>query len=145
MTHARKIAREVSLLIPKLVVSIRQNFFEIEELTNRQIVTLMYISESDRPKLTDIAENFQVSAPTVSGVVDRLTRKGYLRRERDQQDRRVVYVVLSRKGTEFIERFRKTIQQRWETILDCLSRAEQEEYLRILRKILKNMTGRENA
>ncbi|MBU0693445.1 MAG: MarR family transcriptional regulator [Candidatus Omnitrophica bacterium] len=132
-----KVAKEVSVLIPKLIVGIKKSFFEIEELTNRQIIILLFVYENKRANISDIANNFLVSLPTITGIVDRLVKKGYLERIHDEVDRRVVYVALNDKGRNFVNKFLVTVKKRWHKILTFLNLKEQAFYLKILKKIIK--------
>ena len=58
-----------------------------------------------------------VSAPTVSGVVDRLVRDKYVTRSVDLKDRRVKNVVLTKRGEKTLVQFRSNIEKRWAHIL----------------------------
>jgi DNA-binding MarR family transcriptional regulator len=48
-----------------------------------------------------------VSKPVVTRALNTLGSLGYLRRERDQDDRRNVFVVRTIDGAEFLEGFKK--------------------------------------
>ncbi|UCC95244.1 MAG: MarR family transcriptional regulator [Candidatus Omnitrophota bacterium] len=139
MDYTERIAQEVSVLVPKLAVGVWKKFFEIEELTNRQIIVLMFLYENKSVKISDIARGLFVSFPTITGIVDRLVKKGYLLRGRNSKDRRIVYINLSNKGQNFVKRFKENIRKRWQKILSYLTREEQESYLSILKKILKTI------
>lgn len=132
-----KVAKEVSVLIPKLIAGIKKSFFEIEELTNRQVIILLFVYENKRANISDIANNFLVSLPTITGIADRLVKKGYLERIHDEVDRRVVYVALNDKGRNFVNKFLVTVKKRWHKILTFLNLKEQAFYLKILKKIIK--------
>jgi DNA-binding MarR family transcriptional regulator len=144
MSFTERLSKEVSVLVPKLIIGVRKNFFEIEELTSRQIIVLLFIYENNCAKITDIADNFMVSLPTITGIVDRLVKKGYLMRERDERDRRLVYVFLNNKGKKFVMRFKATIKKRWYKVLSYLNRKEQEFYLKILKKLIKALNEERN-
>jgi DNA-binding MarR family transcriptional regulator len=131
------IARELSLLIPKLITGVRASFFEIEELTNRQIIVLLFIYESGVANISSIAKNFSVSLATITGIVDRLVKRGYLKRKRDTRDRRIVYVSLSSKGARFVGDFLSIVRKRWKNVLKFLNEQERRAYLKILKKIVK--------
>jgi DNA-binding MarR family transcriptional regulator len=48
----------------------------------------------------ELARRCMITPATLTGVVNTLVRAGYLRRERDQNDRRVVWLVLTDAGAE---------------------------------------------
>jgi DNA-binding MarR family transcriptional regulator len=140
MQNIEKLLDEVIKIVPKFIVGIRSVFFKVEELTNRQIVILMFIYENPHCKISDIAKTFRVSDPTITGIVDRLCKKKYLRRERDIEDRRVVYVDLNKKGRSFLRRFFKVTKNKWKRILGSLTEEERFSYISILKKITKNLS-----
>ena len=139
MDITRKIADEVAALVPKMISGVTNSFFKIQELTNRQIVVLLCVYQAKQAKISDIARNFKISMPATTGIVERLVEGGYLIRKRDKDDRRVVFVQLSKKGETFAHKLKNTIRDRWTSILVHLDRREQEQYLNILRKIVKTM------
>jgi len=51
-----------------------------------------------------------VSKPVVTRALNTLGALGYLRRERDQDDRRNVFVVRTNDGAEFLEGFKKYLR-----------------------------------
>lgn len=72
---------------------------EIEELTMIEINTVVVIGrESSFIKMSDIASQLGVSSGTPTVTIDRLIKKGYVERYRDEEDRRQVFVRLSPKG-----------------------------------------------
>ena len=77
----------------------------LEELTMIEINTIVVIGrDGNRKKMSDIANSLGVSAGTPTVTVDRLIKKGFVVRDRDEEDRRQVIVKLSDKGmTSFYE------------------------------------------
>jgi len=49
---------------------------------------------------------------TISGVIDRLEKKGYVLRDRDLEDRRVIKVVLTPKGKRVVKKAPNPVQGR---------------------------------
>src|SRR5688500_5634804 len=63
-----------------------------------QIHALMWLREDGPLTMGVLAQRCGVTDKTITGVVDRLERDGYVGRERDLEDRRVVRVALVKKG-----------------------------------------------
>lgn len=73
----------------------------LEELTMIEINTIVVIGrDGNRKKMSEIANLLGVSAGTPTVTVDRLIKKGYVVRDRDEEDRRQVIVKLSEQGLE---------------------------------------------
>ena len=106
-------------------------------MTTSQMVTLMRIYEKTTTRVVALSKEMHVSAPTITGVIDRLVRNGYLRRTHDKQDRRAVNVELTNKGKNLVEQLLSEINKRWYRILINLTAEERENYLRILKRIVE--------
>lgn len=73
------------------------------DLTMRQMYVLVNIAR--HPGLTshELSEQLRVSAPTTSGLVDRLAEKGFVERATDSSDRRVRRLNLSDDGRALLD------------------------------------------
>jgi len=81
------------------------------DLTNRQMALLMLVYQTPGPHtVRGLAHVLGVSKPVVTRALNTLGALGYLRRERDQDDRRNVFVVRTSDGTSFLEGFKRYIR-----------------------------------
>ncbi|EJB4706930.1 MarR family transcriptional regulator [Listeria monocytogenes] len=74
-----------------------------EEAANREITTtqLLAIRELQRESeltLGELAERMKLGKSTVSGIVDRLVKAGFLKRTRNENNRRALSLELTEKG-----------------------------------------------
>ena len=77
------------------------------DLTNRQMALLMLVYLTPGPHtVRGLARVLGVSKPVVTRALNTLGALGYLRRERDQDDRRNVFVVRTSNGADFLEGFK---------------------------------------
>lgn len=139
MVTTKKIAEEVSVLMPVIARRILLKVFQTISITQTQIFTIMTLSESSPCQLNELRKKLQISAPTVTGIVDRLEKLGYVKRVHDKKDRRVVNVDLTAKGKRIARKLKKTIKEKWEGLLSRLPKKDQEKYVSILRKIQRGM------
>ncbi|AMA74559.1 hypothetical protein ACH33_00755 [Aneurinibacillus sp. XH2] len=65
-------------------------------ITGPQFLVLRCLKDEPQ-RISDISRQLCLSNSTVSGIVDRLEENGYVRRVRDEKDRRVVWVFFSEK------------------------------------------------
>lgn len=80
------------------------------DLTNRQMALLMLVYLTPGPHtVRGLARTLGVSKPVVTRALNTLGALGYLRRERDMDDRRNVFVVRTTSGTDFLEQFRRNV------------------------------------
>ena len=81
------------------------------DLTNRQMALLMIVYLTPGPHtVRGLARVLAVSKPVVTRALNTLGALGYLRRERDQDDRRNVFVVRTSNGADFLEGFKRNIR-----------------------------------
>ena len=81
------------------------------DLTNRQMALLMLVYLTPGPHtVRGLAKVLGVSKPVVTRALNTLGALGYLRRERDQDDRRNVFVVRTNNGAEFLEGFKRNLR-----------------------------------
>lgn len=81
------------------------------DLTNRQMALLMLVYLTPGPHtVRGIAAALNVSKPVVTRALNTLGSLGYLRRERDQDDRRNIFVVHTKDGTQFLENFKRYLR-----------------------------------
>ena len=82
------------------------------DLTNRQMALLMLVYLTPGPHtVRGLARILGVSKPVVTRALNTLGALGYLRRERDQDDRRNVFVVRTSSGAEFLEGFKRNLRE----------------------------------
>jgi len=81
------------------------------DLTNRQMALLMLVYLTPGPHtVRGLAKVLSVSKPVVTRALNTLGGLGYLRRERDQDDRRNIFVVRTHEGAEFLEGFKRNLR-----------------------------------
>ncbi len=104
-------------------------------LTPPQFYVLATIGYAGGLPFGEIGAKMMVTVSNLTGIVDRLEEKKLVLRRRDENDRRVVHVVLTDKGARLhkttIPLFEKTIAQ----IFSTLDSPEQKELSALLRKL----------
>ncbi len=76
------------------------------DLTNRQMALLMLVYLTPGPHtVRGLARVLGVSKPVVTRALNRLGTLGYLRRQRDDTDKRNIFVARTAEGAEFLAEF----------------------------------------
>jgi DNA-binding MarR family transcriptional regulator len=76
------------------------------DLTNRQMALLLVVYLTSGPHtVRGLARGLGVSKPVVTRALNRLGTLGYLARERDEHDRRNVFIATTEAGADFLARF----------------------------------------
>lgn len=119
------------------------NRFIIEELkkngaeglvpSHGDILVCLY--QNNKMTMKDIADTIHRTRPTVTVLVDKLEKLGYLKREISQEDNRYTYIVLTKKGQDFKPVFEKISQNLNDMLYKNLSEQEADILENLLQKI----------
>src|SRR5690348_12465520 len=75
-----------------------------EKLTVRQLVLVLFLANEDTaPDFGDVRRALQISGPALSRAADRLAILGFVRHDRNEADRRRVFISLTPEGREFVK------------------------------------------
>ncbi len=121
------------------------NRFIIEELKNNgaeglvpshgDILVCLY--KNGKMTMKDIANSIHRTKPTVTVLVDKLEKLGYLKREVSEEDSRFTNIVLTQKGEDFKVIFEKISKVLNKMLYKNLSPEESELIEKLLIKVLK--------
>lgn len=106
-----------------------------EEISPAQVHMLIKIRQVGDCTISELAAQLDVSAPSVSAMVDRLVEKGALIRERSTSDRRVVAVRLSAEADKHVELMEAGIEERFITIIEKVGPELTEQWCEVIDKI----------
>lgn len=112
--------------------------YGIEGLVTSHGDIIYALFNESRLTMAEIAEKIDRDKSTVTALVDKLVRIGYVTKERDTEDTRVVYVNLTQKGNELRPIFEVISSEILEVFYRDISENEKEELTRILNKIYNN-------
>lgn len=115
---------------------------ETMELTAAQGHVMGFLSHRTEPPCPrDIEAEFQLSHPTVSGLLSRLEQKGFIELRTDPNDRRCKRIYILPKGAQCHELMHQTIQRNEQRIVEGFTKEEQEQFGQFLQRAIANMGG----
>ena len=132
--------REVMLWV-RLAMTFNVLYHEIKKELSKERLTvpqLDIISCLDRSKglpLSELAERLLVTGGNITGIIDRLERDGYVYRERDKKDRRIVRALLTEKGFDLYKSFLPRYKEVMRKINSVLTTEERQQLQRLLKKL----------
>lgn len=89
--------------------------------------------------IKELSEHLGLAKSTISGIVDRIERDGWVKRELHPEDARKIVVQLTKIGVDVFERIPKDKEEFWRATIGKLSSDEQRTLLELLRKLEKVM------
>jgi DNA-binding MarR family transcriptional regulator len=127
----RKIIRAVDMYSKKIA--------DEHDITAPQLVCLLAIVEEETSTTKALAQRIHLSPSTVVGILDRLEKKGLVKRLRDTVDRRVVNVVATDKGRALADHAPSPLQDGLARSLKRLPEMEQATIALSLERIVELM------
>ena len=110
------------------------------ELTGAQGCIIGFINHREEPPCAkDIEEAFQLSHPTVSGLLARLEKKGFIEFRPDESDRRFKRIYILEKGRQLHETVHTAIRNNDERLVQDFSEEEKELFHALLLRAIHNM------
>lgn len=115
------------------------------KITLQQFLILNLLHKESEPKMTALAHFMGVTTAAMTGVVERLVREGYVVRESQLDDRRIIKVRLTSKGTELVIKVNEQRRKMIINIFGKISATERQDYLRTLIHIKEILSKEEPA
>lgn len=88
----------------------------------------------------EIADRMIQVVPAITGLIDRLEKAELVQRQRCQEDRRVVYVGITPKGTRLLARIDEPVIQLHHQLIGHLEERELRQLIRLLEKARCSLT-----
>jgi DNA-binding MarR family transcriptional regulator len=108
------------------------------DVTPEQWVILERLYQDNGQAQIDLANKSFKNAPTISRILDLLSNKGYVERQRFENDRRRYKIYLTEEGHRIVELIKpeanRLRKQGWEQ----LSEEDYENFIRILNRVFSN-------
>lgn len=111
----------------------------LDDITREQFGILLLLSLGDGLYQSQIANILGKDRPNITRMIDVLESKEYIRREKDETNRRILKVFLTEKGLEKAE-LAKPLKERINTAqYKNMTNEEVQTLVRLLRQVRKNI------
>jgi DNA-binding MarR family transcriptional regulator len=116
-----------------------------EDIPVAQIKLMSYLALRGAQTMSEIAEGLEVTTPAITGLVDKLEKRGLVERLRGSQDRRVVRVQLSPRAQMIAERHLAERRSQMRAVLATLMPEEQRIFVKTLKLLAQTLYTRPGA
>ena len=106
-----------------------------DDLSMNQFGILKELFTNGDVPMNRLADTLHVTAPAITTIVDKLEREDYVKRIRDDADRRIVNVMLTKKGREVIQRHKDARLRLLSLILSKMTPNEKKQWAEIYERI----------
>ena len=108
----------------------------VNGITGSQFFVMKKIYDRGRSTVSDVAEDLCVSLSAITSLVDKLNKVGLVARQRDEGDRRLVWLELTSEGNEILNRCLTSRRQVIGRYLEQLPDEDMEQLLSIYERLL---------
>ena len=143
MKDIKLLDRQVRIIddaIHRMVFDMIRPNVDMEKLRVLTFLDLHIISmayEKPNKILKEIKEHLHIPQTTLSSSVSKLEKMGFIRRVINRRDLRSFSIKLTEKGNEILEEHMRMDRERAKHILMLLDKKERNEFVTLLKKILK--------
>jgi len=120
VTKIERLLRHVAFIIKKRGRDILVDF----GITTPQFGALLALREQPNMTMGELCEKLFLACSTATDLIDRMEKNGFLERNRDEQDRRVIRLVISEKGHQVIK---EVIEARRRYVASMLEKLDPDE------------------
>ena len=143
---------------PAMIDNVAQNMFHILPLIKKRLLhmdlvqrehgtplshvqVLAMLNDVGTMSVSEISRRLGIAKPNITPLVDRLYECGYVDRQHDENDRRVVNIVLLEAGKEKLAAIRATISRQILQQVDGLSNSEFRELNESLSSVVRILSS----
>jgi len=105
--------KEVLIALRKIVRAIDLHSKQLNKevgLTAPQLQVLLILDDHGQLPMGDLARQMSLSQATITSILDRLEKRAFITRQRDDADKRRVFARLTAKGTQAVDTAPKPLQ-----------------------------------
>ncbi|MGM9986084.1 MAG: MarR family winged helix-turn-helix transcriptional regulator [Bacillaceae bacterium] len=104
-----------------------------------QFKVLFHLVNEGPQKVSQIANALSLSSAAVTGITDQLLNEGYVRKEREKNDRRVVTITIIEKGKFIVKNVLDGQQKSLQSYFERLSEEDIQQLKRIFGVLVENI------
>ena len=141
----REISDNVLIALRKIIQAIDLNSKQLVKrvgLTGPQLVILQYISAVKEISVGEVARNVSLSQGTVTGILERMEKRGLVVRQRGHQDKRRVLVRITGPGKKLLKNAPPVMEENFLKKFNQLQNWEKTMILSALQRLVVMMDAR---
>jgi len=111
----------------------------VQGITGSQFFVMKKIHEKGKMTVSEVANELNVSLSAITALTDRLYKNGLIKRDRDEKDRRLVWLTITPQGEKTLQDYGVNRQEVFRKYLGDLSQEDLSSLINICDKILTSM------
>ncbi|WP_010286685.1 MarR family winged helix-turn-helix transcriptional regulator [Kurthia massiliensis] len=148
MTASEEIKQSLKLYVvlsraQKAINEVTNEFFQQNNLNPTEFAVLELLHHKGRQPLQQIGQKILLASGSITYVIDKLEKRGYLKRQACANDRRVTYAEITEAGADFMNTLFPTHEAQMHTLMEALTPEEKDQCITLLKKLglsIKNLS-----
>lgn len=128
----------------KVIHESTNQFFQENGVNPTEFAVLELLYHKGRQPLQKIGNKILLASGSITYVVDKLERRGFIRRVASDEDRRVTYAEISEDGKAYMDELFPRHEDQLLSLLSALNSEEKETLTQLLKKLglsIKNLSN----
>ncbi len=127
-------------VITNILDKSKTNSLRKYEITSSQADILVYLFMNENKEIyqKDIEKHFELTNPTVNGIINRLELKKLVYRQKDEFDKRLTLIKLTENGLQMKKNMELDAKKFNEILLNNISNKDLETLTKVLQKLFEN-------
>lgn len=137
MNYREDTSIKFMIVLNKMMASLNHKmtpYFKELDLHETEFFVLFALDANGPMTIQDIGSKIDMTSGTMTYVIDKLEKKGYIERVRCQEDRRRIYIELTDEGTDF---WKSIIEKHMIQMKNTFSHMDEEEMLQLIELMKK--------
>lgn len=109
------------------------------DLKPHQAGILFVLDRDGSMSQKELARVLRQTPPSVTNAIQKMEQKGYILRQPDEKDQRVLRLHLTEKSQRYLSQVKQTFRQMEAELFEGISKEEKEELRKILLRMLHNI------
>ncbi len=119
----------------KAINEVTNEFFQQNGLNPTEFAVLELLYHKGKQPLQQIGNKILLASGSITYVVDKLEKRGYLNRVSCPTDRRVTYAEITKEGSDFMDQLFPEHEKHLHDMLSVLTSDEKETAISLLKKL----------
>lgn len=125
----------------EMLETVFDSYFQKFDISDSKfnLLVILYKTSEGGLALSEIGDRMLVTKANITGLIDRLERQGFVKRIRDDADRRKILAVITEKGRKFTENIIKKYRDWSNKMMATLDDSEKDQLINIMVKLQKGL------
>ncbi|RUL54300.1 MULTISPECIES: MarR family winged helix-turn-helix transcriptional regulator [Lysinibacillus] len=119
----------------KAINEVTNQFFQHHGLNPTEFAVLELLYHKGRQPLQQIGNKILLASGSITYVIDKLEKRGYLTRVSCPSDRRVTFADITEEGSKFMQQLFPEHEQNLHELLSVLTTEEKDTAIELLKKL----------